>query len=418
MACTRSRVFPRAQLVGMPEGYGQKSVESNDNEILLAEMRYSDPSRLPAIVQNNLDQLDEDFYRFLDDKINASADLEERDTLRILQNAITEVMKEILESIPPDEAKAAMDASGDSSVDVSSKEDVAAATYDELINQFLRSRDTADPSSLKTAVQVSYSRIDLRLLQRLNERIALQGSDVEALTDLREAINVIMSDRIAEAGECVKAVLSVGNMTEMKKKISGLARKGNIDDAFILLLQANLEQAQKANAKEAVDVLSRALEHAQTVKDIQLDPEVRLIRALLRTEDADARSKMLMESFQSRGSVTLVDGTTTSGVAVDGKKFVIALRKLIEEFGNVDEKFVLKLSKIGEESEAVARKLYDMEDKDVQDLQEEAFHKRTVSVWDLEKYEVEEEIEGRKAAWEGRLGEIPEGFGEDGKMQI
>ncbi|CAN8061491.1 unnamed protein product [Agarophyton chilense] len=413
-----SRIMPRAQLVGMPEGFGQKNVDSNDLETLLAEMRYSDPSRLPAIVQNNLEQLDEDFYRFLENKINASADLEERDTLRILQSAITEVMKELLDAIPSDEMEAAMNGSANSTIDVSSNEDIAAATYDQLINDIVKARNTDNPYSLKISVEAAYPRIDLRLLERLNERISAKSSDVEALTDMRDLISLIMNERIKAATESVKGVLSVGDPTAMRKEISTLARKGKLDDAFILLLQANLEQAKKANAKQAVDVLSLALNHAQSVKDVQLDPEVRLIRALLRTEDVEVRSKMLMDSFQSQGSVTLIDGSATSGIAVDGKKFVVALRRLIEEFGNVDQSFVLKLSKIGEESEAVARKLYDMEDKDLQDLQEEAFHKRTVSVWDLERYEVEQEIEGRKAAWEGRLGEIPEGFGDDGKMQV
>lgn len=413
-----SRRTPRAQLIGMPEGFGQGNLESDAHEILLAEMRFSDPSKLPIIVQNNLDQLDEEFYRFLQKKIDNSPDLEERDTLRVLQGAITDVMKQLLDSVPPEAAEAAMKESQDSSISTSTSNDIAAASYDELIDEITSARDVSNPAALKTAVEASYQRIDLRLLERINERVSSNGPDSEALADLRKVISVVMNERIQAATESVRTVLAAGDATAMRKQIDTLARKGKLDDAFILLLQANLDQAKKANAQQAIEVLSLALNHAQSVKDVQLEPEVRLIRALLRTDDSEARKKMLMDSFKSRGSVTLVDGTVTSGIAVDGKRFVSALRKLIEEFGNVDEKFVLKLSTIGEESEAVARQLYDMEDKDVQDLQDEAFHKRTVSVWDLEKYEVEEEISGRKAGWEGRLGAIPEGFGDDGKMQI
>lgn len=402
----------------MPEGFGQNNLESDGHEILLAEMRFSDPSKLPVIVQNNLDQLDEEFYRFLQQKIDNSPDLEERETLRVLQSAITDVMKQLLDAVPPEEAEAAMKDSQEPNINTSTSNEIAAASYDELIDEIKSARDVSNPAALKTAVEASYQRIDLRLLERINERISFKGSDSEALIDLRNVISVVMNERIQAGTESVRTVLAAGDAIAMRKQIDTLARKGKLDDAFILLLQANLDQAKKANAQQAVEVLSLALNHAQSVKDVQLEPEVRLIRALLRTEDSEARTKMLMDSFKSRGSVTLVDGTVTSGIAVDGKKFVAALRKLIEEFGNVDEKFVLKLSSIGEESEAVARKLYDMEDKDVQDLQDEAFHKRTVSVWDLEKYEVEEEISGRTAGWEGRLGAIPEGFGDDGKMQI
>ena len=40
--------------------------------------------------------------------------------------------------------------------------------------------------------------------------------------------------------------------------------------------------------------------------------------------------------------------------AVSGKQFVIALRKLIGDFGNVDDKFLGRIDLIAQESEAVS----------------------------------------------------------------
>lgn len=404
-----------AQLIGMPEGFGKKNLDADENEILLAELRFSEPSMLPSIVQSNLDRLDEDFYTYLESQISASADLEERNTLRTLRDAITDIMKQLLDSMS---SQGNANDSSKTAIDVNDPTDVAQATYDQLINTMINSRDPDDNEALKIAVNVSYEQIDMTLLERLQERISLGGENSSALIELQECINNTMNERIAIAAESVKTVLAAGDPTVMKKEVDALARKGRIDDAFILLLQANLEQANKAGARTAIEVLTLILKHASSVKEIILDPEVKLIRSLLRTEDKVARKKMLKDALEPMRSVATVDGDVMSTVKVDGRKFVVALRKLIEEFGNVDEKFILKLSEIGEESEAVARDIFEMEDKDVQDLQDEAFHKRSVSIWDLERIEMEEEVKGGKAAWEGQLGNIPEGFGEDGKLTI
>ena len=418
----RSRV--RAQLVGMPEGFGQ-NLAPDQNEILLAEMRFSDPDKLPALVQNNLPSLDESFYAFLQSKIDSSADIPERDTLRDLRDAVTHIMKALYDQAaeadtaadtPP--ATAQQEQPQAPAIDIpSSGQAVATATYDELLDQF-SAAFSESPAALKTTIDASYDRIDLTLLERLGERITEGGPQAQNGHEVRDAISAAMNDRMAAAMAAVKSVLAAGEPTAMRAAVDTLARKGKIDDAFVLLLQANIEQAKKAGATQAVEIVQMVLDHASAVQELGLDPEIKLIRSLLRTEDKAARVEMLMEGLKPRGTVTNMDGSATQGVKVDGKKFVTALRKLIEEFGNVDEKFVLRLSAIGEESETVARKLFDMEGKDVKDLQDEAFHKRSVSIWDLERIEMEEQLQGREAAWEGRLGSIPEGFDEHGKMEV
>lgn len=407
----------------MPEGFGQ-SVAPDENETLLATLRYTDPAKLPAIIQNSLAKLDESFYAFLDGKISASSDIPERDTLRMLRDAIRDVMKVLYEQAAQAKKEGATapaavpDAAEAPVIDVSSGgESVAMASYDELLDR-LAAAHAESPAALKTAIDASYGSIDLRLLERLGERIAAGGEQAQTGHVVRDAISAAMNERMAVAMEAVKNVLSAGDATAMRAALDTLARKGKIDDAFILLLQANLEQAKKAGATQAVQAMQMVLDHTSSIKEVGLEPEIKLIRSLLRTEDAAARVEMLTECLKPRGSVANVDGSATTGVKVDGKKFVTSLRKLIEEFGNVDETFVLRLSAIGEESEAVARKLFDMEGKDVQDLQDEAFHKRSVSIWDLERIEMEEQVQGREAAWEGKLGGIPEGFDEQGKMQI
>lgn len=65
-------------------------------------------------------------------------------------------------------------------------------------------------------------------------------------------------------------------------------------------------------------------------------------------------------------------------------------------------------SKIGEESEAVVLKIYEMEDKVVKDLQKEESHKRSVSIWESEELERQKRAKGREAPSKGKLGLNPE----------
>lgn len=395
----------RAQLVGMPAGFGG---ERSAFEVLLGELMFSSPDALPGLVEGRMGEMD-GFCEFVEGKLAACSDLEERENLRLFLGAVREIV-------------AAVETNAGGAAEVPDAGDVAAASYDELIGVLVNASQTGGADALRVAVDAAYDRVDMRLLERLQALADAGGDGAEACAEVQSAISRAMSVRVERAVESMQRVLRAAEPVKMRAEIDALARVGGVDDAFVLLLQGNLEQAKAAGpaAEQAVAVLSMLLKHASDVKDVNLDPEIRLVRALLRTDDSETRIVMLKEALQPRKSVTLVDGSESSGVRVDGKKLVSALRKLIEEFGNIDEAFVLKVSAIGEESEAVARQIYDMEDKDVKDLQEEAFHKRSVSIWDLERIEIEEKVQGRKAAWEGQLGAIPEslGFNAEGKKII
>eukprot|EP00960_Hanusia_phi_P062625 765216-Hanusia_phi.AAC.1 len=123
-------------------------------------------------------------------------------------------------------------------------------------------------------------------------------------------------------------------------------------------------------------------------KDASMPDEIRLIRKLMRTEDPEARKAQLIEAFKPREKVFNPDGTERKSQQVNGKRFVNALRDLIANYGNVDDKFLKQIDKIAKEGEQVVTEIYGLnEAKDVQALQNEAFHKRTVSVWELEALE-------------------------------
>lgn len=400
-------------------------VGTDPMDVMLGEFAFTEPDQLPMLVAEKVAEgsLSEEFYTYVQAKIDASADLEERETLRMLSAAVQQLEKELKEGGPA--AAAIAEGQGGGVFETVDAAEVATATYDALIERLVEASKEHDGAvALAANVEFSYEEIDKRFLDRLAEQAKLAGINGEeekakSLKLVEEAIASAMSKKVGEAAEKLKTVVSAGSPDDMRKEISRInTMQGGIDDAFVLLLQGNIQQAEAAGQEPAVKILTMLMEFASSLKEARLNPEVRLIRKLIRAPDSAARIEMLTEALSPNKSVLLADGTKTSGVRVNGKKFVEALRELIEQYSNIEEKFAMQLSTIGEESEEIARKLFDMEDKDVKDLQNEAFHKRSVSVWDLEEFEQKEDVEGRKAPWDGRLGNIPEGFDEHGKMAI
>lgn len=393
--------------------------QASENEMFLAELCFSPPEKLPGIVEKNLDKLNEDFYTFLDAKIKTSTSEDEKETLALLKDAVTDLMTKILKAAvergdlsAEDVQAAGLDSS--TLIDSASGEDMAVLSYDLLIDKL-----TADPSpaAIDTAVEADFDRLDMRFLERLNERMQEDSPKKEVLTALNSAIQACMSGRVKRASETLAKILKAGDPNAMKKELMILNAKGALDDSVILLLEANIEQAKKAGAAQAVEVMQMLRDKAVDYKDQSMPEEIRLIRKLLRTDDEEARRKMLVEAFKPRDeNLVNPDGSARKKQAVSGKQFVTALRTLIADFGNVDERFLAKVDKIAKESEAVASELFNVQqDMDVKELQDEAFHKRSISVWELESLEEQYERSGLEAPWQG---ESRGGWDKDGNMII
>ena len=88
---------------------------------------------------------------------------------------------------------------------------------------------------------------------------------------------------------------------KMEGAIVKLAREGKIDEAFLLLLEANETQARGAGATGPAELMKKLRLRAADEKDKQVtSKEIRLIRKLLRTDDATEREKILEDAFTPR----------------------------------------------------------------------------------------------------------------------
>lgn len=384
-------------------------LEASKEDKLLGELMFCEPDSLKALVAQRHKEINNEFYEYIDEKVDESKDFEERESLRLLKDALKQLKKELPLSIRSSEPK----------VEKKSAQAKAVDEYHALIDSFLDARKRE--GGLKSSIVIQYERIDFRMLELLEERISDADTDSKrnALKEVLECITDEMNVQVSAAASRLEDLFKTpGGFEAMKLKLRTLADTGGLDEPFVLLLKNNQESAQKAGNEAAATMLTQLVQAVTDILERKLPPELKLLRKLLRSDSRDARVDMLMAALKKGKSVAMGDGSMSSGVKVDGKKFVQALRKLIEEYGNVNKEFVKKLSEIGEESEAVARKIYDMEGKDIGEMQKEAFHKRRVSVWDLENVEMAEEAQGRKAGWEGRLGNVPPGFNKDGKMVV
>lgn len=420
-AAARARAIPVRMVSGMPGGgaldvtpAGAGSGDSGpvepapNHEVLLAELAFSEPDKLPGLIERNINSLDENFYNFLEAKINGSSDLEERETLRCLRDAVTDIMGKILD---------AASAAENPELAEQLAAEVAVLSYDALLAE-IQGAASAHGGSLAAAVRRAYNRVDMRFLQHLAQKNLDAADDEEraGIEAVQAAVTQEMTVRMGAASAAFKAVVTAGDEDAMNRQMALLLQKGELDEAFLLLLAGNLEQAKAAGVEQAVAVLSRLQTRAAELKDNRAPPEVALVRKLLRTPELDERRALLTAALTPRKKIALADGSSSSGVVVDGKKLVTALRRLVEEFGNVDAAIIQRVDTLGLEAEAVAREIYGLEGKDVGQLQDEAFHKRSVSVWDLEQVEIQSEMEGREAPW--AAGNRLPGFDEEGRMQL
>jgi hypothetical protein len=147
----------------------------------------------------------------------------------------------------------------------------------------------------RSVVAANYGKFDAQFAKVLTERSANGDEESSALL---EALGEEQSMRIAGATETLKAVLAMGEPMKMEGAIVRLAREGKVDEAFLLLLEANETQARSAGATGPAELMKKLRMRAAEEKDKQISSkEIRLIRKLIRTDDATKREKILEDAF-------------------------------------------------------------------------------------------------------------------------
>lgn len=453
---------------------------SNAYEIFLGDLVFSTNDPRMDIMNNYDLATDPNFLEWLGKKVAVSTDPEERIALRDLSEMIVDIKSRVEVSRLAEErlakeveqveeariAKAEAQAEvgrNMSTADVlkmalqiqtASSGDDAAGTAKKKIS-FIESELTPEirlsyePMLVKvlppykagatpaTIVQSFYDQFDAQFVKVLSERSTNgdQGS-----MNILEALANEQQKRIAAATSAIKGVLSLGDPRKMEGAVVKMAREGQIDEAFLLLLEANEGQAKAAGATGPAQLMERLRKRAMDEKDKQASSkEVALIRKLLRTDEASDRELILEDAFTPRANL-LVKGTAENAQkAVDGEApeqdkplpdvpppdFINACKAILLNFGNLgfdDENrgdLASRIRKIAAEAEVVATRIYG-KGMTLREQQDRMWEEQTTSIFDLETLEIEAERNGEVAPWANPGADdisMP-GFDKDGKMQI
>lgn len=133
----------------------------------------------------------------------------------------------------------------------------------------------------------------------LNERIAETESEADkaSLGKIRYEINVARKNKLIEADKILRGVLTAGGLKQMEAKLYYHLKMAQIDMAFMVILQLNIEDAQNAKAETALQVMT----HLQTLinehQDKLVSAPVRLLRLLVRADDPNVRKQMLRQKL-------------------------------------------------------------------------------------------------------------------------
>ncbi|GMH70188.1 hypothetical protein TrVE_jg2419 [Triparma verrucosa] len=453
------------------------SDKSQAFEIFLAELVFSTQDIRVDIMDNIEKAEDPEFRQWLKEKSETSTDVDEREAMRSLSDTIEETVNMIAlgkqqeerekkakeETIAAEaevidaQAEAGRSMSDSDVIRKASKVDTAgidaAVASDTTKKTFMESEITPEirqsyqplmkkllppykpGETVEMVVRKNYEMVDAQLIKCLVEKKGNEEGSEEVLS----AISAIQEMKVAAATESLKKVLGAGDPARMEGEIIKLARDGGVDESFLLLLEANINQATAAGATDVAAVMNKLKLKAETEKDKQQTaPEIQLLRKLMRTEDTKDRERLLEDAFTPKEKL-LVKGTTENaekaltGEAPEEEKampdvpppdFINACKAVMLNFGNVssdNQDVMKKIQTIAAEAEIVATRIYG-KGMSPQEQQDRAWKEESTSIFDLERMELDAMSRGEQAPWskdssedEDMLGGM---FDKDGKMRI
>lgn len=173
--------------------------------------------------------------------------------------------------------------------------------------------------------------------QFLDERMSSceSKSGKQALGKIKYELNVARQRKLVEADNILRGILRSGGVQEMEERLNQHLQKSEIDMAFIVILQLNIEDAARVQATKAVEVMTHLGQIITAHQDAQVTAPIRLTRQLVRTEDSQTRKQLLRRNLalctdRMRGRGTLGAPAVTSlseggeNVPVGGDSMVTA----------------------------------------------------------------------------------------------
>jgi hypothetical protein len=306
-------------------------------------------------------------------------------------------------------------------------------SYDDMVKKVLPPYKPGETPA--TVVFAYYDQFDAQFIKVLKERS--ENGETES-QEVLDALSIEQSKRLSAATENIKTVLAAGDPMRMEGVIVKFAKEGKIDEPFLLLLEANANQAAAAGAQGPAQLMKKLGQRAMEEKDKQSQTkEIKLLRQLLRTDEAEKREELLTEAFTPKQGL-IVEGSAANAMkAMEGElpdeekpmpdvpppDFINACKAVLLNFGNLssdDDRGDLstRIKQIANEAEVVATRIYG-KGMSLREQQDRMWKEQTTSIFDLETMEIEAEKRGESAPWANPDNDdILPGFDSSGRMKI
>jgi hypothetical protein len=185
-------------------------------------------------------------------------------------------------------------------------------TSDKLLELVMNARDDD-----KLAAYVSLARpgMDYAFFEALTRRVdKASGEEKDRLAKVRDTLLQLTQDvdkanqaQLAEASNLLRTLLEAPNLDEAVQE-----NLNRIDDAFLAVLQANVEAAQKAKRPDMVNQLNRINDAIGRFMQESAPPELQLIDELLQLP-SDAEAELALKEHRAEITQELIDAMNYVG---------------------------------------------------------------------------------------------------------
>ncbi len=172
-------------------------------------------------------------------------------------------------------------------------------TREVLIEELVKAVDDETRESL---IAMGRSLIDYLFFQMVTSRIdSASGEEKEKLVvlrkqvqDIRDKIDAASRAIMEEKAELINQIISSNKPEEVAR-----ANEQEIDDVFMSMLQANMQDAQQRHDEELLKALVIVYQIAMKINAERQPPEIQMINALLTAKYPDESKRMLEEMAKS-----------------------------------------------------------------------------------------------------------------------
>lgn len=270
------------------DGVDRKELERQTQLLqLLLEMidkaRAGDEEALHQLIDANKEKIDYTFMLMLSNMIQATVEQEDHEEEMV--QALHRLRETLIERLNLSPA------------------DVPKLGYEAMYDDVLAMLREADPGRLQALVAANRPILDYGFFLHLTEKIESATSEEERaeLLTLRDALVKLTDEMDAEAKQAVEraarqleAILQAEDIDKAVEE-----RFQELDEAFLVLLSANLQAAKEQKREDVAALMERIYQKVVSLAESRLPPEMQLINQLLRTPSAEERAALLRNAFQT-----------------------------------------------------------------------------------------------------------------------